>query len=696
MSSDYSTSAPPRSTTSRVGIDIGGTFTDAVILAENGELHIAKVLTRIDDRAAGFLNALDQVCERGNSRPQELEFLSHGTTTATNALVENTLASVGFVTNLGFTDMLEIGTQQRHSTYGLRTPNPPAIVPRDRCFGVTGRLDAQGRELQPVDPDQVRSVAAELRDAGVEAIAVCLLFSFKDPKHEQHVAEILREELPDTPISISSDLAPEIREYVRASTTVLNAALLPLVGKYIADIEAGLKKADVTTPLYLMQSNGGLTAASVAADRPLTLAESGPAAGVMGLSRIGEVCGEPNLLTFDMGGTTIDVSLVVDGVPAVRFGGEIDGRPVNLPQIDVISIGAGGGSIAAVDEVGALSVGPASAGSRPGPAAYGFGGTAATVTDAHVVLGTLSSHIKLGGRLQLDYQAAYDAVRREVAEPLGLSVEDAASGILRVVNANMSRAARLVSVTRGLDPRGSALASFGGAGSLHACAVADELQMTKILIPRYPGVACAVGLLASDIRHDTSHGWPRRMDDLSANELDLELGALESRVRDLVARAGHADAEVTYEVDMRFEGQGYNLTIPLDRSDLSPEGLARLNAALATTHAAAYGYVPDHPETEIVNLRATAKSQSSSEGVVSASVVKTSTPPAGPTTTKLYSDGSWRDVSVYRREHIDHAVVGPALIAQEDTTILVGEGWTAVPVVGGNLLLERNANGGNK
>jgi N-methylhydantoinase A len=671
----------------RVGIDIGGTFTDAVLANPDGTLRIAKVLTRTDDRAAGFLDALGVVAERGGVEISAVEFLSHGTTAATNALVENTLARVGFVTNLGFTDMLEIGTQQRIATYGLHTPNPPAVVPRDRCFGLSCRLDAQGVEIAPVVDQEIRSIAASLRDAEVDAVAVCLLFAFKDGSQERHVARILAEELPGVPVSLSSEIAPEIREYTRASTTVLNAALLPLVGRYVDNLATGLKAAGVSTPLYLMQSNGGLTSAAVAAERPLTLAASGPAAGVMGLARIGAGCGEPDLLTFDMGGTTIDVSLVTEGQPAFRFESAVEGRPVNLPQIDVMSIGAGGGSIAAVDDQGRLSVGPASAGSRPGPAAYGLGGTKATVTDAHVVLGTLAAERKLGGKLQVDRQLAVEVIHREVAQPLGVSVEEAASGILRVVNANMSRAARLVSVSRGLDPREFTLASFGGAGGLHACGVAEELQMTKVLVPRFPGVACALGLLVSDVRHDVSHSWSRTVHDVDVDELQRELDGLEERVRALLLRAGHAEAEVTFEMDMRYEGQGYSLTIPMDRNDVSVDGLDRLTKSLADAHLAAYGYVPAHPETEIVSLRATARSATS--GFEGLAVHEPGVKDAQPYRTDLYFNGTWHQVPVHDRETIRDALLGPALIEQEDTTIFVQDGWRAMAVTGGNLLLER-------
>ena len=386
----------------RAGVDVGGTFTDAVLVDAEGRLHVAKVRSTPDDAAVGFLDGLAELARRSGVAPGALDYLAHGTTVATNAVVQGRLARAGLITTAGFRDVLEIGTQQRRAVYDLWTPQPAPVIPRERCHGVGGRIGPDGRELEPLDEDDVRAAAAALAADGVEAVAVVLLFSFLEPAHEQRVAELLRDALPGVPVTLSSAVAPEVREYVRASTTALNAALLPPAGAYVRRLARRLHDDGVAAPLHLMQSNGGVTTAPIAAELPVGLVASGPAAGVIGAARLGAAVGARDLLTFDMGGTTADIALVVDGLPQLRFSGDHAGHPVNLPQIDVLSVGAGGGSIAAVDRFGALSVGPESAGADPGPAAYGAGGEHATLTDAHLVLGTLAGDRRLGGSVALD------------------------------------------------------------------------------------------------------------------------------------------------------------------------------------------------------------------------------------------------------------------------------------------------------
>ena len=379
-----------------VGIDVGGTFTDAVLVGDGGRLTIAKVATRPADIAGGLVEALATVLTRAGAAPGDVAYLAHGTTTATNAIVQRRLARTALVTNEGFRDVLEIGTQMRPRVYDLWTPQPRPVVDRADSFGVPGRLGADGAELRALDEDAVAAVAEEIRSRGVEAIAVVFLHSFANAAHERQAAEILARHAPGVPISISSRVAPEFREYLRASTTTLNASLLPLVGSYVRALAERVAEAGTRVPMHLMQSSGGVATADVAAELPVALAASGPAAGVIGCARLGAMVGEADLLTFDMGGTTADVALILDGRPQLRFASEHGGLPVNLPQIDLLSIGAGGGSIASVDGFGALSVGPQSAGADPGPAAYGLGGAEATVTDAHVVLGTLGADRALG------------------------------------------------------------------------------------------------------------------------------------------------------------------------------------------------------------------------------------------------------------------------------------------------------------
>ena len=452
----------------RIGIDVGGTFTDAVIVVDDGHIRIAKVRSTPERIEAGFMDGLRQLLERAGAQAADVGYLAHGSTVATNAIVQRRLARTALITNEGFRDVLAIGTQMRARVYDLWTPEPEPIVPRDLCLGVRGRLDAAGKEVEPLDADSVRAAAAALRDRGVEAVAVMLLFSFINDEHERRVGDILAEELPGTVVSLSSRVVPEFREYVRASTTALNASLLPLMGAYLGAVTDEVAGEGVSVPLHMMQTNGGVAPAARARELPIALSASGPAAGVIGGARLAELVGETDALTFDMGGTTADIGLVIDGSPQLRFSGEAAGMPINLPQIDVLCIGSGGGSIARVDQFGSLTVGPASAGAEPGPAAYGLGGEEATVTDAHVVLGNLSAASALAGGVPLDHELAERAVAAAVGEPLGLGVEEAAVAILRIANANMANALRVMTIARGHDPRRFALVAIGGAGPMHA------------------------------------------------------------------------------------------------------------------------------------------------------------------------------------------------------------------------------------
>ena len=438
--------------------------------------------------------------------------------------------------------------------------DPEPIVPRDLCMPVRGRIGARGEEVEPLDEPGVRAAARRLRDEGVAAVAVMLLFSFLNPVHEDRVGEILAEELPGVAVSLSSRVVPEYREYVRASTTAMNASLLPLLGEYLGAVGDQVRNEGVRVPLHLMQTNGGVASADRARELPIGLAASGPAAGVIGGASLADLVGEADVLTFDMGGTTADIGLVLGGMPQLRFSGEAAGMPINVPQIDVLCIGAGGGSIARVDEFGALRVGPESAGADPGPAAYGRGGEDATVTDAHVVLGRLADDARLAGRVPLRRDLAVQAVAHAVGGPLGLASEPAAAAILRIANAQMANALRVMSIARGHDPRRFALVAIGGAGPMHACALADELGIPRVVVPRYPGVAAALGLLATDIRHDLRRSWLAPTAEVSPDRLDAELERLETEARGLLAALGRRDPRLRSRVRARHALSAARLT----------------------------------------------------------------------------------------------------------------------------------------
>jgi N-methylhydantoinase A len=676
-------------TAGRIGIDVGGTFTDAVIVAGDGTTRIAKVPSMPERIERGFMQALEELLGRSTADAGSIGYLAHGSTVATNALVQRRLSRTALVTNDGFQDVLAIGTQMRAAVYDLWTPEPCPIVPRDLCFSVRGRIDAAGDEAEPLDEDGVRSVAADLRAASVEAIAVMLLFSFLNPAHELRVGELLAEELPGVPVSLSCQVVPEFREYVRASTTALNASLLPLMGTYLAALGSEVEGAGVTVPIHLMQTNGGVAPAARARELPIALSASGPAAGVIGGGRLAELVGEGEAVTFDMGGTTADIGLVLGSDPQVRFSGEAAGMPINLPQIDVLCIGAGGGSIARVDEFGSLTVGPASAGADPGPAAYGRGGGDATVTDAHVVLGTLSSDRSLAGGVPLDRELAEAAVMRSVGAPLGLGPEGAAEAILRIANANMANALRLMTVARGHDPRRFALVAIGGAGPMHACALADELGMPRVVIPRYPGVAAALGLLATDIRHDLRRSWLRSVAEIDPADLDAELEHLEADAAALLATSAAVTAahRLDHELDMRYRGQAYNLTVPFAGRPVTAAAIAEAVGRFEDEHRRLYDYTPSVTETEIVTLRIRA--------LACIPAVDWDVPedpgelscPAG----RDVHAGSWRPWTLVHRAALrpGDALGQETIVEQEDATVVVPAGWSGRVDAGATLVLER-------
>jgi N-methylhydantoinase A len=675
--------------TPRAGIDVGGTFTDAVLVDADGALHVAKVRSTPRDASEGFQDALAELGRRSRVAAPELGYLAHGTTVATNAIVQARLARAGLITTAGFRDVLEIGTQQRRHVYDLWTPQPAPVIPRERCHEVAGRIGPGGEEVEPLDEAGVRAVAAALREQAVEAVAVVCLFSFANPAHELRVEAILAEELPGVPVALSCRVAPEFREYLRASTTALNAALLPVAGGYVRRLADRLADEGVRAPLHLMQSNGGVATAATAAELPVGLAASGPAAGVIGAARLGRAVGEEDLLTFDMGGTTADIALVVDGLPQLRFDGDQGGHPVNLPQIDVLSVGAGGGSIASVDAFGSLTVGPQSAGADPGPAAYGAGGTEPTVTDAHLVLGTLNAGRRFGGSVALDAEAARRAVRERVAEPLGLTVEAAAAAILRIANANMADALRVVSVARGHDPRGFALAALGGAGPMHACAIAEDLGVPRVVVPRHPGVTAALGLLLSDVRHDLRRSWIRPTAEVDPAELDAAVAALEDDARERLAASGHVGggATVACELDMRYRGQAYNLTVPLAARPVTAETLTAADAAFRAAHERAYDYTPSLEETEIVTLRVRATGAVTPPELAS----RPTRNGAAPATREVWEDGGAVTYAVVERDALapGEPVAGPAIVEQEDATTVVPSGWTGTTGAAGALVLTR-------
>ena len=500
----------------RLGVDIGGTFTDAIVLDEaTGEFLIEKVPTTPSDLSVGFHDVTTRSLEAAGRVPEDIGSLVHGTTVATNCIIEGKTARCGLLTTEGFRDILEIARQIKPEPFNIFFEKPRPLVPRHRCLEASERLDAEGRVVRALDPESVRAAAETFRREGVEAVAVCFLHSYINPGHEQLAAEILGRELPGVPIVLSSEVCPAFREYLRASTTVVNAAIAPVVSTYLGRVEAKLRDLGLQGRLCVMQSNGGVCTFETARRMPVRIIESGPAAGVTVAAYIGSLTGRRNVISLDIGGTTAKAGLIQDGAPRVTHEFEVGakaagrllhakatGYPIQCGVVDLVEVGAGGGSIGWVDSGGALRVGPRSAGAEPGPACYGQGGTLPTLTDANLILGRLNPDFFLGGKMRLCRDAAVRAVNEHVAGPLSLTVTEAAFGMVEIANAHMIEALRLVSVQRGFDPREFALVAFGGAGPLHANAIARELDIPEVIIPLSPGVSSALGLLLADIRHD--------------------------------------------------------------------------------------------------------------------------------------------------------------------------------------------------
>lgn len=668
-----------------IGIDIGGTFTDIVCRRDDGAVRIAKLPTTRVDPSRAVLSALELARDAWGVPPSAISRFVHGTTVATNAVLERKGARIGLITTEGFRDVLEIGRQMRQQMYDLvlRPQTPVFLAPRRYRQEVRERLDAQGRVLIPLDEESVQRAVGELVAAGVQAIAVCLLFSFLDPTHEQRIRDLIGARWPALPVSLSSDVDPAFREYERTCATAFDAYLKPVVADYLANMERSLATAGTRVPLQVMQSRGGLMSSAIARQRPVRLFLSGPAAGVVGGIEAGRAAGFGDLITVDIGGTSCDIALVRDGAPLIRSEGLIDGYTVRVPMVDVTAIGAGGGSVAWLDGAGSLRVGPHSAGSEPGPACYGRGGDQPTVTDASVVLGYVEPARFAGGTMTLQPALAHEAIERVVARPLGMTVEDAALGMHRVLNAQMAEAIRLVSIGRGIDPRGFALVSLGGGGPMHGCALADELGIRTVIVPVHPGVLSAAGLLGAAVEHELATAFPRALADLRADELRPALRALDERCTALMRQEDVQDADIRHFADVCYIGQSHHLEVPLDSRD--PE---RIYQSFLVAHERVYGHSTRVP-AKIVNLRTVHRSH---PGTVAMAATQRMTPcPPTRRAIRVRAHGAPVSAGIWQRDALvdRQRVPGPAVIEQADTTTLVEPGWVARAMSSGILLLEK-------
>ncbi len=667
----------------RIGVDIGGTFTDAVAIAPDGGETTAKALSTPGNLSAGVLDA---VAGLGVDLRETTGFV-HGTTAGLNAFLERRGARVALLTTLGFRDVYEIGRANRPAMYDVRYRPPRPLVARRDVYEVNERMTPEGRALRPVDEQEVRSLAAEL-GGRYDAVAIVFLHGYANPEHERLVKSLLAEEAQELSVLCSHEVAPQWREYERTSTTVISAYIAPIVEEYLGKLDGDLAGRGFATTLRVMQSNGGIMSAAVARSKPIQTLLSGPVGGTVAGVEIAGNLELDRLICVDMGGTSFDVSLVVDGVAEVEAQGELEGHPMLSPTVTIHTIGAGGGSVAFL-EPGAPRVGPRSAGAVPGPACYRRGGTEPTVTDANVVLGRLPGAARLGGALELDVEAACEAID-SVAGPLGLERIPAARGIVSVADAAMANAIREITVSRGIDPRDFSLLAFGGAGPLHAVSLAAELGIPRVVVPANPGVLSAWGMLYTDTRHDLVHSFFVGLDDLEPDHLRNALDEL--RVRGVAQLNEDGVAEEAMELipaaDLRYVGQEYAVTIPWTLDDDAEAVIGFLPGRFADAHLDRYGHNNPGERVECVNLRLAALGRVEKIAPVAVAAAEAARPVES---TSTYFDDGWHETDVYRRGDLGRGatVAGPVVLLEDACTTLIPPGWTGRVSAGGHLLVER-------
>jgi N-methylhydantoinase A/oxoprolinase/acetone carboxylase beta subunit len=680
-----------------LGIDVGGTFTDFIGVDADGRVHVHKQLTTPSDPSASVLGGTTELAERASLELKSLDRIIHGTTLVANSIIERRGARTALVTTIGFRDAVEIGREARYDLYDLNLERPEPLIPRSLRFEVDERLRGDGSVLDPLTEDEAVRIAGVLRDAEVESVAISLVNAYANPVHERMLADVLARELPDLDVTLSSTVAPQWREFERTSTASANAFVRPLVRRYLAKLEAGFEERAAGNRLYIVLSQGGMTSAGVAADLAVQLVESGPAGGVMAAAYFGRRLGLKDLISFDMGGTTTKASLVTDGSPlrvpelevarVARFK-RGSGLPLQISALELVEIGAGGGSIGRVDSLGLLRVGPQSASADPGPACYGQGGENPTVTDANVVLGILDPDYFLGGEMELKPGLAEEALAR-VGEQIGLDAEATARGMFDIVNSQMALALQTHVIERGEDPRAFAMFAFGGAGPVHAYEVARRLGIRTVICPPAAGVASALGFLVAPFAVDLVRTFPAKVRDIDWPQVADRFAEMETEARDLLARSGAADGtQLERRVDMRYAGQGYTVSVPLPDGPLDERVADQLRTAFAEAYEHRFGSRLSTAEPEALHWRVTALVEtpdmhlefaSMSEGEARRPDRQTYFPEAGGFVT----------CAVYDRYALKpgETISGPALVQERESTVVVGPSGTATKDELGNLVV---------
>lgn len=684
----------------RIGIDVGGTFTDTVLVDEkSGRFFYTKTPTTHNDLADGVMKGLDEILEISGVSIDDIDYIIHGTTIGTNAVVEGKGAKVGLITTAGFEDVLEIRrvARPKEAAFDFGADNPPPLVPRYLRRGVVERIDSKGRIVVPLNKASVAEVIDYFKEQQVEAVAVVLLFSFLNDTHEKKVAEMCKKSLPGVPVSISSEICPEFREYERTSTTVMNGYLGPVIENYMDNLIDRLKKRYGEVTLHIMQSNGGTMTADVAKSHASQLINSGPAGGAIATAFISRLTNNEMAVGADMGGTTFDISIIDKNLPKTTTWGGVTNYPIKLPMIDLRTIGAGGGSIAWVDEGGALNVGPQSAGSDPGPACYGWGGTLPTVSDANLILGRLNPDYFLGGKLPLYPEKARNAIQIYVADKMGASVEEAALGIIKIVDANMAKGISGVSVEKGYDLREFALITMGGAAALHAANIARELNMAKVVVPPMSGNFSAVGLVIADIQHDYVRTLVKRENDIDPSDLlnifkEMENEGIRQLIEEKVSRE---NVEITWSADMRYEGQSWELNTPIEAVDmLDKQEVQKIANDFRLLHQQVYSYSEPNEVVEFVNVRVRVIGKNPTLSLKPDSNGTNILEAAKKGIRRVYFDDmGWQKIPIFERESLYQGakIPGPCVIEEAISTTLIPPEFRATIDKYKNIIIEVNS-----
>jgi N-methylhydantoinase A len=675
----------------RLGTDVGGTFTDGVLLDEStGKIQVSKVSSTPKNPATGTIQSM----ERFRVPLEEVTFLVHGTTVVINALIEGKGAKTALITTKGFRDVLEIGRSNRTNMYNALYARPRSLIPRHLCFEINERILADGTVFVPLEIGKLDSIVEKMREELIESVAICLLNAYSNPQHEEEIGRVMKEKYPEATVSLSHLITRRYYEYERTSTTAQNAYVMPVVQGYLRSLEKEVKKRRFQSVLQIMQSNGGIMTSEVAREMPIAMVESGPSAGAIGGAQLASMIGYKNVITYDMGGTTAKSAIIREGLPETTEQYLVEGRPILLPVVDMREIGAGGGSIAWIDEAGALHVGPQSSGAEPGPACYMRGGREPTVTDANLELAILDPEYFLGGTMKISPELGKKAIRK-IADYFDMSIDEAALGIIKIVNINMSGLLQSMTVKRGYDPREFALVAFGGAGPIHAAAIAKELGIPTIIVPPFPGVFSAWGMLMADMRHDFNQTFLGPMEDIDLGTINGMYRELEARVLELFEREKITADNIllSYGLDLRYSGQEHTLSVQAP-AVIQKKDRATLESEFDELHLKVYGHNAPMEPKEIVSLKTTgiAKVRKPVLELIDAGSQKPSGD-AGLGARKVYiGDGAYEEFSIYRRDLLlaGNLIPGPALVEEDTATTVVEKGQTCSVDRYGNLIITRD------